>query len=104
VTCSPPCKMQVYSRLELRDHMLHPHQQRARWSDNATTDFCFQPPMIMNHHLTHFDMQRKKMQAVKCHQHNPNIDSANTGDHPSPDIVTVMKNPPGAPSKTQHKR
>jgi hypothetical protein len=51
--------------------MLHPHQQRARWSDNATTDFYFQPPMIMNHHLTHFDMQRKKMQASKMPSTQP---------------------------------
>ena len=81
VTCSPPCKMQVYSRLELRDHMLHPHQQRARWSDNATTDFCFQPPMIMNHHLTHFDMQRKK-----CRQQNA-INTTRTSIQQTQEII-----------------
>jgi hypothetical protein len=99
VTCSPPCKMQVYSRLELRDHMLHPHQQRARWSDNATTDFCFQPPMIMNHHLTHFDMQRKKCRQVKCHQHNPNIDSAKHRRSSKPRHRNRHEEPPRSPKQ-----
>jgi hypothetical protein len=100
-TGSPPCKMQVHSRLELRDHMLHPHQQRARWSDNATTTLVSTSDDYESSHT--FDMQRK-IQAVNAITH-PNIDSANTRDHPSPDIVTVMKNPPEPQaSKTQDKR
>jgi hypothetical protein len=82
--------------------MLHPHQQRARWSDNATTTLVSTSDDYESSSHT-FDLQ-KKIQAVNAIAH-PHIDSANTRDHPSPDIVTVMKKPPEPQaSKTQHKR
>jgi hypothetical protein len=98
---SPPCKMQVYSRLELRDHMLHPHQQRARWSGNATSHFCFQPPMIMNHHLTSHTLtcKEKKCRQVECHQHNPNIDSAKHRRSSKPRHRNRHEEPPRSPKQ-----
>jgi hypothetical protein len=92
VTCSPPCKMQVYSQLELRDHMLHPHQQRARWSDNATTTFVSTSDDYESSSHTR-DMQRKNAGSKSHHTTRTSIQQTQEIIQ-APTIVTVMKNPP----------